>query len=174
LKPKLSFELNQKLKNIRLLALDSDGVLTDGGVYVADDGYSFRRFDIKDGAGLKIVMGLGIKVVVISSGKNLAVQHRCNQLGIDEVFTGVEHKLVCLYQVCDRYSIDLKQVCYMGDDLVDLPVLAVVGVSCAPADAVEEMKDRVSFVTSNSGGQGAVREVCGYLSNSHMVESTVF
>jgi 3-deoxy-D-manno-octulosonate 8-phosphate phosphatase (KDO 8-P phosphatase) len=150
-----------------MLALDSDGVFTDGGVYVAEDGHEFRRFDIKDGAGLKAAMALGIKVVVISSGKNQAVRHRCNQLGIEEVHTGVEDKLSCLRQVCDRYSIPMDQVCYVGDDWIDLPVIGAVGVSCAPADAVDDVKGGVSFVTSKPGGRGAVREICEWIIASH-------
>jgi 3-deoxy-D-manno-octulosonate 8-phosphate phosphatase (KDO 8-P phosphatase) len=161
--PELPHEILEKFKTIRLLAFDSDGVLTDGGIYVAGDGQEFRRFDIKDGAGIKAVMALGIKVAVISSGKSLAVLHRCQQLGIQEVFTGVEDKQACLRQICERYSIELDQVCYMGDDQIDLPVLVAVGVSCAPVDAVSEVKTSVSFITTKAGGQGAVREVCDWV-----------
>lgn len=155
-----SLEILRKLKRVSLLALDADGVLTDGGVYLSEDGKQFRRFDIKDGAGLNAVMALGIHVVIISSGSNLAVRHRCRELGIDALHLDVDDKLACLRQICAQRSLGLDQVCYVGDDLVDLPVLAAVGFSCAPADAIGEVKAGAVFVASKSGGHGAVREVC--------------
>lgn len=171
--PELPPEIREKLKYVRLLVLDSDGVLTDGGVYVADDGDEFRRFDIKDGAGMKAAMALGIQVAVISSGKSLAVQHRCHHLGIEAVHIEVDDKLACLRQICERYSIEFEQTCYVGDDLVDLPALTAVGISCAPADAVMQVKARVSLVTSNPGGHGAVREICEWLSYFRTAESEI-
>ncbi|MFZ5877785.1 MAG: KdsC family phosphatase, partial [Chloroflexota bacterium] len=91
------------MRKVRLLALDSDGVLTDGGVYILEDGGEFRRFDIHDGAGLKAVMQAGVRVAVISSGRSPVVQHRCKQLGIPDVYVGVDDKLDCLNAVCAKY-----------------------------------------------------------------------
>lgn len=150
-------------QRIRLLALDSDGVLTDGGVYVDEDGCQFRRFDIKDGAGLKMVMDAGIGVVVISSSPNSAVLHRCQQLGIKEVHVGVTDKLSCLRAICEQCGVGLAEVSYLGDDLVDLPVLKAVGLSCAPADAIGLVQEQVHLVLSKRGGHGAVREICDLL-----------
>jgi 3-deoxy-D-manno-octulosonate 8-phosphate phosphatase (KDO 8-P phosphatase) len=156
----LSAEIIEKVKRIRLLALDSDGVLTDGGVYIADDGYEFRRFDIKDGLGLKRVMQAGVKVAIISSASCEAVRVRADGLGIEHVYLGVQDKLTCLQQVCGHLGISMDQVAYMGDDLPDLEVFQVVGLSIAPADAVEEACQAVSYVTTASSGRGAVRELC--------------
>lgn len=153
----------EQIGKVRLLALDSDGVLTDGGVYILEDGGEFRRFHIHDGAGLKAVMQAGIRVAVISSGRSHVVQHRCRQLGIPDVYVGVEDKLDCLNAVCAKYGIELRNVCYMGDDLVDLPVLEAVGFACAPADAILSVQEAAAYVTQRAGGHGAVRELCDLL-----------
>lgn len=158
--PVNSPEWQARLKRIRLLALDSDGVLTDGGVYVAEDGSQFRRFDIKDGAGLRRVMEAGLDVAVISSSPNSAVLYRCQQLGIAEVHVGITDKLSCLRVICEQRGLELDEVCYLGDDLVDLPVLEAVGLSCAPADAIQAVLEQVDLVLSKPGGYGAVREIC--------------
>lgn len=158
-----SQDVQAKMRKVRLLALDSDGVLTDGGVYILEDGGEFRRFDIHDGAGLKAVMQAGVRVAVISSGRSPVVQHRCKQLGIPDVYVGVDDKLDCLNAVCAKYGIELREVCYMGDDLVDLPVLKAVGLPCAPADAIPSVLEAAACVTQRAGGHGAVRELCDLL-----------
>lgn len=156
----LSFEIREKLKRIRLLALDSDGVLTDGGVYIADDSCEFRRFDIKDGLGLKQVMQAGIQIAIISSALCEIVRVRAETLGIKHVYLDTQDKLACLKRICKQLSINLDEVAYMGDDLPDLPVLMSVGLACAPYDAVDAVKSVAAIVTMRAGGHGAVREVC--------------
>lgn len=157
---------HKDLRHIRLLAMDSDGVLTDGGVYIAADGQEFRRFDIKDGLGLKRVMQAGLHVAIISSASCQAVQVRANVLGIEHVFLGVKDKLTCLRQLCVRLDFAVEQVAYMGDDLPDIPILQAVGYSIAPADAVMVVRQMVCYVTSKQGGHGAVREVCDLILDS--------
>lgn len=156
----LPLEICEKFKRVRLLALDSDGVLTDGGVYIADDGFEFRRFDIKDGLGLKRVMQAGLQVAIISSASCAAVRVRAANLGIENVFLGVQDKLTCLQQLCARLELTLEQVGYIGDDLPDLAVAQAVGVSIAPANATLEYCQAVDYITRAVGGYGAVREVC--------------
>jgi 3-deoxy-D-manno-octulosonate 8-phosphate phosphatase (KDO 8-P phosphatase) len=151
------------LVQVRLLVLDSDGVLTDGGVYITDDGREFRRFDIKDGLGLKRVMAAGIHVAVISSSSTEAVRHRCARLGITEVYLGVSDKSEGLSALCARLDIPLDHVAYMGDDLADLAAMKAVGLPCAPADAVEAIRAVARLVTVRPGGHGAVRELCDVL-----------
>jgi 3-deoxy-D-manno-octulosonate 8-phosphate phosphatase (KDO 8-P phosphatase) len=155
----LSDDLRERIQRIRLLALDSDGVLTDGGVYVDEDGNEFRRFNIKDGLGLKLVMEAGIHVSIISGSESRAVVHRAKDLGIIEVHTGVVDKLKCLLAICERLKISLEEVAYMGDDLPDLPVLERVGLACTPTDAVEELLAAAHFVSKRRGGDGSVREL---------------
>lgn len=152
-----------KAATIRLLALDCDGVLTDGGVYVFDDGAEFRRFNIKDGLGLQRVMAAGIGVAIISSSVSTAVLHRAARLGIGEVHVGVKDKLALLDSLCQRLIIDPAQVAYIGDDLPDLAPMRRVGLPCAPADAVEAVRTAALFVTPSAGGHGAVRDVCDLL-----------
>ncbi len=147
-------------KSIRLLALDSDGVLTDGAVFVADNGQEFRRFHILDGLGLKRLLEKGVQVAVISSAQCPAVEHRMKTLGIHQVYVSVEDKLQCLRMICGAFGITLAETAYMGDDLTDLPVLQAVGFACAPANAIEEVKKIAHHVCKREGGNGAVRELC--------------
>lgn len=156
-------ELGKRLRQVRLLALDVDGVLTDGGVYIGEDGHELRRFDIKDGLGLKRVMAAGIIVAIISSSPVAAVAYRAQRLGIEEVHLGITDKLLTLREICERYAVALEQVCYVGDDLVDLPVLEAVGLPCATADAVNQVRQVALYVTQARGGYGAVREICDLL-----------
>lgn len=151
------------LAGIRLFALDADGVLTDGGVYVFEDGREFRRFDIKDGLGLKRAMTAGIAVAIISAGGSEAVRQRARTLGNIEVHLTSEDKLATLDSVCGRMGITRDQAAYMGDDLTDLPVLEAVGLPCAPANAAPAVKVVARLITTAGGGYGAVREVCDLL-----------
>lgn len=156
-------DLQDQFQQIRLLGLDVDGVLTDGGVYILENGQEFRRFNIKDGLGLKRLMASGIGVVWISAGVNPSIHHRALQLGITNVHLGVIDKFTSLSAICSELKIDLTQVAYMGDDLTDLEVMQRVGVACAPADAVEEIKQVAAYVSQLGGGFGAVREICNLL-----------
>lgn len=153
-------EILSKAAKIRLLALDSDGVLTDGGVYIDDAGREFRRFDIKDGLGLKRVMEAGIHVAIISTSKSEPVVHRARNLGISEVHIGIEDKLTCLTQICRRLGLTMQEVAYMGDDLLDIPVMRHVGLSCAPRNATPEVQAEVMLVSPQNGGYGATRYIC--------------
>ena len=156
----LSSALRDQLAQIKLLALDSDGVLTDGGVYMLDDGREFRRFSIKDGLGIKQVQALGVVVAVISASSVAVVRYRAQRLGIAHIYLGESDKLQRLSALCDEHEIDLAQAAYMGDDLKDMEVMAAVGFSAAPADAVAQVRQTASYVTTQAGGHGAVREVC--------------
>lgn len=157
---KISRKIKERFKNIRMLAMDVDGVLTDGGVYIGENGTEFRRFDIKDGMGIKQVMQKGITIAIISSSLCEAVIHRAAQLGIEEVHVGVQDKLSCLQEICARHSINIKEVCYVGDDLADLRVMEAVGLACAPNDAVDDVKEVSTFITKSNGGTGTIREIC--------------
>lgn len=151
------------VNNIRLLALDVDGVLTDGGVYISDDGREFRRYNIKDGLGLKQVQAAGIRVVIISSSECKTIVYRMRALGIADVHIGVANKLDMLQGICSASGIALENVCYIGDDLPDLPIMEMVGLPCAPLDAVEAVKNCAVFIAKQPGGYGVVREVCDWI-----------
>lgn len=154
---------------VKLLALDVDGILTDGGLYYTENGQVCKKFNVKDGKGIKLLMQSGIEVAIISANDSAATLHRARKLGVVNCFTGVEDKLEVLNTLCRQLSISLSQVAYMGDDLNDLPVLKAVGLPLTVADAIAENQTTAAYVTKLSGGQGAVREVCNLLLNS-MVE----
>lgn len=155
-----TLQLEDRIKKIRLIALDSDGVLTDSGIYINSEGFEFRKFNIKDGLGIKLLIESGFIVAVISSSSSEAVFHRANTLGIDNIFIGVQDKLFTLQQLCSKLSINLVEVAYIGDDLPDIPVLESVGFSCCPNDAIEIIKGKVHYISGKNGGQGAVRDIC--------------
>ena len=151
---------------IKLLALDVDGILTDGGLYYQKRGEVCKKFNVKDGKGIKLLMQAGIEVAIISANDSPATKHRAEKLGITNCFIGIEDKMAVLHSLCHKLNLSLSQVAYMGDDLNDLPVLKSVGVPLTVCDAISENKAIAVYVTERSGGQGAVREVCNILLNS--------
>jgi len=152
-----------KARTIRLMGFDVDGVLTDGRLYFGPEGETFKVFHSRDGHGLKLLMQAGIAVAVISGRHSAALAARCAELGICEVHMGIDDKLGCLTELLSRRGLRLEQAGYMGDDIVDLEILAHCGFSAAPADAHLEVVRRVDLVTQRPGGLGAVREVCDFL-----------
>ena len=159
--PKLTKEqFLERLSAIKLLSLDTDGVLTDGGLYYTDDGEELRKFNVKDGLGIQRVQAAGVKVAIITASSTPSIAHRGRRLGVDYVFLDCEDKLATLVRICDEMGIDLNQVGHVGDDLNDLAVFSAVGCPMAVADATDEALTSVLFVTKKKGGDGAVREIC--------------
>lgn len=156
-----------KFSSVKLLALDVDGVLTDGGLYYTETGEEFKKFNVKDGLGLKLLMQNGIQVAILSSSNSQATLHRAELLGVKYVFIGIEDKLTQLQLLCQQLGLELGQVAYMGDDLVDLPVMQAVGCPIAVADAMPKNQDVAIYITQKKGGEGAVREVCDLLINKN-------
>lgn len=148
---------------VKLLALDVDGVLTDGGLYYSNSGEELKKFNVKDGQGIKLVMQSGVEVAIISASNSAATLHRANKLGIKRAFVGIENKLATLEKICQELNLSLAQVAYIGDDLNDLPVLQAVGCPLTVADAISENKAHAVYVTKLKGGQGCVREICNLL-----------
>ncbi len=153
-------DVMHRLGRVRLLSLDVDGVLTDGGLYFFEDGGQARKFNVKDGVGIKRLMAAGIEVAIVSAGISPAVEHRGRVLGLNHVHTGVDDKLETLRSVCRAVGVGLDETAHVGDDVNDLPVLAAVGCPLAVADAMPQVRAAAAWVTENGGGQGAVREVC--------------
>ena len=161
-------ELQSRLSQLKLLALDVDGILTDGGLYYTETGEVCKKFNVKDGKGIKLLMQSGIEVAIISANDSAATMYRAQKLGIVNCFTGVGEKLVVLKNLCQKLDLSLSEVAYMGDDLNDLPVLKAVGLPLTVADAIPENRAVAAYVTELTGGQGAVREVCNLLLNSQL------
>jgi len=151
--------LQEKLKKIKLLVLDVDGVMTDGRILLNELGGEIRCFDVKDGIGIRSVVLSGLKVAVISGRVSEVVKRRCERLGVEDVYQGYQNKLEPLRKILEKNGIGLEETCYLGDDLIDVPVLGIVGLSACVADAVPEVKEICDYVCANGGGRGAVREV---------------
>jgi 3-deoxy-D-manno-octulosonate 8-phosphate phosphatase (KDO 8-P phosphatase) len=152
-----------KLIPITLLMLDVDGVLTDGTIIYSDSGEEIKAFNVRDGHGLKLVMRAGIEVALLTARESKVVLHRARDLGITAVYQKAIDKLAAYRSIIEGKKIEDRSVCFVGDDVIDVPVLRRVGFSVAVADAVPEVKGVVDYVTSQAGGKGAVREVCELL-----------
>ena len=142
------------------MILDVDGVLTDGRIIIDDSGQESKHFDVKDGHGLKLIMRYGIDVVLLTGRSSFVVDHRAKELGIQEVFQGILNKKEFFQQFMEKREILPEEVAYIGDDVVDIPILKRVGFSVTVKDAVDEVKEIVDHITEKPGGRGAVREVC--------------
>jgi len=150
---------NVRAAKIKLILFDVDGVLTDGKILLHADGTESKQFDIKDGTGMVWAQRAGLTVGLLSARTSAATGQRAAQLGITLVHQGVANKLESYEQIVDSLLMDDEQVAYMGDDVLDLPVLGRVGLATAPADAVEEVRNRVHWVSAANGGHGAARDL---------------
>ena len=151
------------LARVRLLVLDVDGVLTDGRLFYGPKGELLKAFHVRDGYGIKKVAAAGITVAIISGRKSAAVARRARELGIRHVTQGANDKLAALRKLVKARGVSLEECACIGDDTPDAPILAAAGVGIAVADAHEDALSVADLVTTRSGGQGAVREVCDWL-----------
>ena len=163
-------ELKEKAKNIKLIAFDVDGVLTDGSIIYDETGKESKRFNAKDGQGIVCVEKAGIITAIITARENGTVRHRAENLGITELHQGVKYKLPVLEKIMNKYSFTPENVAYMGDDLPDICILEKIGLSACPNDAVDEVRGMCDFVSSKDGGRGAVRELCDFVLRSQDIE----
>jgi len=146
-------------KGIKAVILDVDGVMTDGGLFVFESGEHVRKFNVKDGWGIKELMKQGFHVAVISAGSGEGLRKRLNHLGVKDVFLSTKDKLSTFKRYALEIGIAPSAVAYMGDDMPDLSLLKYVGLACCPADAVSPVKSVCQFVSTYKGGCGAVREL---------------
>ena len=153
----------QKIKNIRLVAFDVDGVFTDGRFYLSDDGVESKAFNTQDGFGIRRLVESGRDVAVISGRQSKAVELRMNELGVQHVVLGCGDKVAAFDKILAKLGLDRQQTAYVGDDVPDMPLLSHAGMSFAVANAVAEVRDACDYVTTASGGFGAVREICDLL-----------
>jgi len=152
--------MDERLKNIKLLLLDVDGVLTDGRIIFDSNGIESKFFNVKDGHGIKLLQRAGIEVGIVSGRKSQVVTNRAAELAITRVFQGALDKLAVYREILQDTGLTDSQIGFMGDDVIDIPVMRRVGFAAAPADAVEEVLPHAHFIARNRGGWGAVREVC--------------
>jgi 3-deoxy-D-manno-octulosonate 8-phosphate phosphatase (KDO 8-P phosphatase) len=151
--------LIEKAKKIKCLICDVDGVLTDGSLYMDNQGNELKAFNVQDGMGLKLVMAADIHVAVITTSQHDIIDHRMKQLGIEHYYTGQVDKQRAFTALKEKLQLSNEEFAYVGDDLPDRPIMQQVGLSIAVANAVKEIKEFANYETRNSGGRGAVREV---------------
>ncbi len=152
-------DLAERIGKIKLLICDVDGVLTDGGITLDANGVETKRFDVKDGHGLKLLQRVGIQVALLTGRTSQVVSYRAKELHITEVIQGAKNKKKAYHVLKERTGCQDEHIAYVGDDVVDIPVLRKVGVAIAVGDAVDEVKAIAHYVTSRTGGHGAIREI---------------
>lgn len=160
LKKKVNSGINDEaIKNIKCVLTDSDGVLTDGGMYYSENGDELKKFNTKDGMGFKLLREAGI-ITGIITGENIElVRRRAEKMKVDEVYLGIQDKMKILNEVCAKHNLDYEEVAYIGDDINDLEVIKTVGLGCTVNDGMECVKEVAKVITKAKGGEGAVREV---------------
>lgn len=171
-------EALRKAQAVRMLLMDVDGVLTDGGIIHGSGGQEFKRFDVQDGMGITLARAGGIRVGIITGRRSEAVVRRSGELHMDVLVQDAHDKQQAFGDVRARYELEDRAVCYVGDDVLDIPLLRRVGFAVAVANAREEVKETADYVTAASGGRGAIREVVELILKSQgrwegALESTV-
>jgi YrbI family 3-deoxy-D-manno-octulosonate 8-phosphate phosphatase len=147
------------LQGIRLFATDLDGVLTDGGMYYAESGDEWKKFNTRDGMGIKLLQRAGLITAIVTQERTKLVARRAEKLAIPELHQGVMEKLSCVREMAARHGLALSQVAYIGDDINDLETLKAVGFSATPADGMPCVAAVVDYICQKKGGEGAVREI---------------
>jgi 3-deoxy-D-manno-octulosonate 8-phosphate phosphatase (KDO 8-P phosphatase) len=153
----------ERARAVRLLCLDVDGVLTDGRLLLGDNGVEYKAFFSRDGHGIKMAMSAEVDVAVITGRRSEVVAQRMQTLGVQRVFQGHERKLPVFRSLLEELGLQPHQAAYVGDDVLDLPVMREVGLAVAVADADVEVRRRAHWITPSPGGRGAVRETCELL-----------
>ncbi len=154
-----SMKLEQRMQSVRLILSDVDGVLTDGGISYDNQGIEIKKFHVRDGLGIKLWQQAGHKFGVLTARNSHIVKVRASELGVAIIRQGFTDKLPVAMQIIEENQLKPENVCYIGDDLPDLPVIRSVGLGVAVANAVNEVRSAAHFTTKTAGGQGAVREL---------------
>ena len=149
----------RKAQKIELFIMDVDGVLTDGKIYLGNNGEELKAFHAQDGQGIKLGQKEGIRFAIITGRKSKIVDNRAQELDIKDVFQGIDNKYRVYKNLLKKYNLSSEKIAYIGDDISDIPILKEVGLSLTVADGVESVKRLVDYVADNKGGRGAVREV---------------
>ncbi|WP_321527434.1 3-deoxy-manno-octulosonate-8-phosphatase KdsC [Sedimenticola selenatireducens] len=156
-------EILNRAKQIRLIIFDVDGVLTDGSLYLGDDGQEYKAFNSKDGLGMKLLQKSGVEIGIITGRTSNVVTIRMESLGIRDVYQGQRHKVPAFEELRDKLGLKNEQIAYVGDDVVDLPIMRQVGLAITVQDAHPLVKQHAHWQTLAGGGRGAAREICEML-----------
>lgn len=152
-----------ELSQIKLVASDCDGVLTDGGMYYLDSGDEMKKFCVLDGVGFLLLHKSGIKTAIITSSDNPMIRKRAEKLNVDHLITGEEDKLSAVKRICELEGLSLSNVAYIGDDIYDIPAIRECGFGCVPGNALDYIKREGKFITRKGGGEGCFREVVDHI-----------
>lgn len=153
-------DILQRAARVKLIIFDVDGVLTDGRLILGDDGQEYKAFHSRDGHGMKLLQQSGVEVAVITGRTSRVVEHRMANLGVQHVYQGQEEKLPAFEKLIGELGIQPHETAYVGDDVIDLPILLRTGLAVAVADAHPLVRQHAHWQTPNGGGRGAVRDVC--------------
>jgi 3-deoxy-D-manno-octulosonate 8-phosphate phosphatase (KDO 8-P phosphatase) len=156
-------EINERAARIRLVVFDVDGVLTDGSLFIDADGRELKAFHSRDGHGMKMLQQSGVDIGIITGRTSTVVDHRMSNLGVKYVYQGQEEKLPAFVELIEKLGLGPEQVAYVGDDVVDLPIMCRVGLAIAVQDAHELVRQHAHWHTVQPGGRGAAREVCEFI-----------
>ena len=156
----------QRAKRVKLFIIDIDGVMTDGRIIYSIYGDELKFFDVQDGFGITLLSRAGIKSVIITAKKSRIVRMRARDLKVAKVYQGFHDKLAAFNKLLKRFKVRPEEVCFVGDDLVDIPVLKRAGFAVAVPNAIEEVKNHAHYITTKIGGRGAVREACDLILKS--------
>jgi len=160
---RLGGALQKRLAGVRMLAMDVDGVLTDAGMYYSESGDELKKFNTRDGMGIKMLQAVGVITAFVTKEKTAIVERRGQKLAVPEVHQGIDDKLTDLTRLARKHGLTFAQIAYIGDDVNDLDALKAVGFSAAPADAMPVVLQAVHYVCAKKGGEGAVRELTDLL-----------
>lgn len=151
--------INQQFNNIKLLITDVDGVLTDSSMYYSENGDELKKFNTRDGMAIKLFKEHGINIAIITGENTKLVTRRAHKLGITDIYQGYNNKLIALESLKNKYNLNYSEIAYVGDDIIDIPILQKVGISFCPHDAVPSVKKICSITTKTNGGNGVLREI---------------
>lgn len=151
--------LRGKIGKIKLFVLDVDGVLTDGRIIFDSEGRELKFFDVQDGLGIRLLKAAGIKTILITLRASKVVERRARDLGVEDFYEGIQPKTRVLKEILEKHKVREEEICYVGDDLVDLGMMKVIGFPVAVMNGCQEIKEAASYITQKTGGRGAVREV---------------
>lgn len=150
--------MNKDLSKIRLFVMDVDGTLTDGNIYISDSGEAMKAFSPKDGLGIKLLMHVGIIPIIITGRTSRIVENRCKELGITELYQGIQNKADMIRDVMKKHNATTEEVAYIGDDMNDLGAIEIAGVSFAPADCTKALAPYIDIILTKKAGESPVRE----------------
>jgi len=151
-------ELQESLRKIKVIISDVDGVMTDGGIILGNDGQEYKRYDVKDGMGVTMARKAGLKACIITGRKSESVTLRGRELKFDGVYQGYFNKVEAYQLMKKEFGLKDENFLHLGDDILDLPLFKIVGFSASPADGIKQVRAEVDYVTTASGGRGALRE----------------